>query len=192
MDSNSRAREGKSRFCHANAALRYRERGEVAGAGGKEGAGPAQAQGCVLRRSGDRRSPPPGCALTAGSSSTLHFCCCGGHCTGCLICCCCWQGTGATGTCPGTVTTGHCGGRTTTGVTSCTALTSWQTTPSEPWQDLSLSWQEEPPLWQEELSVLWQPLSAREHIFRLMRPTLGKERPVSLDVSLGFSFPWCF
>lgn len=118
-----------------------------------------------MRRSGDRRSPPPGCALTAGSTSTLHFCCCGGHCTGCLICCCCWQGTGATGTCPGTVTTGHCGGRTTTGVTSCTALTSWQTTPSEPWQDLSLSWQEEPPLWQEELSVLWQPLSAREHIF---------------------------
>lgn len=35
MDSNSRARQGKSRFCHANATLRYRERGEVVGAGGK-------------------------------------------------------------------------------------------------------------------------------------------------------------
>lgn len=56
MDSNSRAREGKSRFCHANATLRYQERGEVICAGGK-GAGPAQAQGYVLRRRGERRSP---------------------------------------------------------------------------------------------------------------------------------------
>lgn len=171
MDSNSRAREGKSRFCHANATLRYQEQGEVIRAGGQGQDLPKlRAASC----GGEGRGAAPRCALTVGSSLPLHFCCCGGHCTGCLICCCCWQGAGATGTCPGTVTTGHWGGRTTTGVTSCTALTSWQMTSSEPWQDLSLSWQEEPPLWQEELSVLWQPLSPREHIFRLVRRTLGR------------------
>lgn len=167
MDSNSRAHEDKSRFCRANATLRYQERGEVICAAGK-GQGPPKlgAASC----GGEGRDAAPWCALTVGSSSTLHFCCCcGGHCTGCLICCCCWQGAGATGTCPDTGTAGHWGVRTTTGVTSGTAVTSWQVTaPSELWQDLSLSWQEELPLWQE-LSELWQPLSAREHIFPLVR-----------------------
>lgn len=120
-------------------------------------------------RLAEGRGAAPRCALTVGWSLSLHFCCCGGHCAGCLICCCCcWQGAGGTGTCPGTVTTGPWGGRTTTGVTSCTAVTSWQVSSSEPWQ-------EEPPRWQEELSVLWQPLSPREHIVRLVWGSLEGE-----------------
>lgn len=159
MDSNSRVCEGSSCFCHANATLPYQEWGEVIRAGGKGQDLPKlRAASCMGR--GEKYSPHR-------NSLSLHFCCCGGHCTGCLICCCCRQGAGATGTCPGTVTTGPWGGRTTTGVTSCTALTSSQTTSSEPWQ-------EEPLLWQE-LSVLWQPLSPREHMVRLGWSTLGRK-----------------